>query len=78
MFILSVDQDIVITMPSSVVFAMNYNASTSTLTIEYVSGSVYEYKNVPEYVYEEMKKAKSKGKFLNQKIKDKYLYEKIK
>jgi len=62
-------------MPSSVVASIQYNASSSTLRVTYVSGVVYDYKNVPEEVYAAMKIAFSKGTFLNQHIKGKYAYE---
>ena len=65
-------------MPSSVVASIQYDASTSTLRVMYVSGVVYDYKNVPQEVYAAMKTAFPKGTFLNQRIKGKYAYEKIK
>jgi len=65
-------------MPSSVVAAIKYDADTSTLRVVYVSGSVYDYKKVPEEVYTLMKKASSKGEFLNKEIKPNYEFEKIK
>lgn len=64
-------------MPSSVVAAMKYNENTSTLRIIFVSGIVYDYKNVPGKLYKAMKATSSKGKFLNTKIKGKYEFEKI-
>ena len=65
-------------MPSSVVAAIRYDAPSSTLRVVYVSGSVYDYKKVPEKVYIEMKAASSKGEFLNKQIKPNYKFEKIK
>ena len=65
-------------MPSSVIAAIQYDTNSSTLQVVYVSGSVYHYKNVPEEVYNEMKKAFSKGEFLNKQIKPNYGFEKIK
>ena len=65
-------------MPSSVVAAIRYDVRTSTLRVVYVSGSVYDYKKVPEDVYTSMKKASSKGEFLNKQIKPNYEYEKVK
>lgn len=65
-------------MPSSVVAAIRYDASKSTLRVVYVSGAVYDYKKVPEEVYNEMKKAFSKGEFLNKEIKPNYKFEKVK
>lgn len=64
-------------MPSSVVAAIKYDVSTSTLRVIYISGSVYDYKDVPEKVYKEMKEAFSKGEFLNKHIKPNYEFEKI-
>jgi len=65
-------------MPSSVVAAIRYDANTNTLRIIYVSGSVYDYKNVPEKIFKEMKTTSSKGEFLNKQIKPNYEFEKIK
>ena len=65
-------------MPSSVVAAIKYDVNTSTLRVIYVSGSVYDYKDVPEKVYKEMKEAFSKGEFLNKRIKPTYEFEKVK
>jgi KTSC domain len=64
-------------MPSSVVSTMTYNPATSTLRIRFVSGSVYDYKNVPHKVYREMQAAESKGTFLNKYIKKDYAFKKI-
>jgi hypothetical protein len=65
-------------MPSSVVAAIKYNVALSRLRVIYVSGMVYDYKDVPEEVYLTMKTSFSKGAFLNQHIKGKYEFEKIK
>ena len=64
-------------MPSSVVSFISYNADTATLRITFVSGIIYDYKNVPEKVYHAMKTSGSKGTYLNQHIKGRYTFEKI-
>jgi hypothetical protein len=64
-------------MPSSVIAHFNYDEKTSTLRVKYVSGMVYDYKNVPEKVYREMKAYQSKGSYLNYYIKGKYDFEKV-
>jgi hypothetical protein len=64
-------------MPSSVVATMHYNAELSTLRVVFVSGLVYEYKNVPENVYLEMKYSGAKGVYLNRNIKGNYEYVKL-
>jgi len=65
-------------MPSSVVAAIKYDVSSSTLRVVYVSGAVYDYKEVPENIYNEMKTASSKGEYLNKQIKPNYKFEKVK
>ena len=64
-------------MPSSVVAGIRYEPDTNTLRVIYVSGSIYDYKDVPETVYKEMKAASSKGEFLNKRIKPIYKFEKV-
>jgi hypothetical protein len=64
-------------MPSSVIAGMSYNELSTTLRVTFVSGQVYEYKNVPEQVYLDMKRSGSKGTYLNQHIKGNYPFKKI-
>jgi hypothetical protein len=64
-------------MPSSVVAEIRYDSYSSTLRVIYVSGMVYDYKNVPAHVYTQMKNSFAKGTFLNQHIKGKYPFEKV-
>lgn len=64
-------------MQSSVVAAMKYDAKKSRLRVIYTSGNIYDYKKVPEEVYNEMKSASSKGEYLNKQIKPNYEFEKI-
>jgi len=65
-------------MPSSVIAHMIYHADTLTLRIIFVSGMIYDYKEVPETVYLAMKSSGSKGIYLNKYIKGHYAFEKIK
>lgn len=65
-------------MPSSVVAAIHYDEKTSKLRVIFQSGSIYDYLKVPEEVYNNMKKASSKGEFLNKEIKPNYEFEKVK
>ena len=64
-------------MPSSVVAAIRYDEKTSKLRVIFQSGNIYDYIKVPEEVYNNMKKASSKGEFLNKEIKPNYDFEKI-
>ena len=64
-------------MPSSVIAAFYYDKKSLVLKVVFLSGLIYDYKNVPEEVYQRMKAAESKGTFLNAEIKDHYDFEKI-
>jgi hypothetical protein len=65
-------------MPSTVVVSIAYDRATATLRICFVSGIVYDYKAVPEGVFEALIASDSKGRYLNQHIKGKYAFEKVK
>jgi hypothetical protein len=65
-------------MQSSVIADFKYNAKNELLRVTFVSGMVYDYKNVPENVVAEMKTAASKGTYLNRCIKGKFMFKKIK
>jgi lysyl-tRNA synthetase, class II len=54
---------------SSAIKRFRYNAGTKRLTIEFTSGSVYDYLEVPEAVYEGLKAAPSKGEYVTQSVK---------
>lgn len=64
-------------MPSSVISSYHFDPSTLTLKVVFLSGLIYEYQGVPESVYQEMKAVKSKGTFLNKRIKGFYSYRKL-
>jgi len=56
---------------SSTFSYIEYDESSSTLTISFRSGN-YDYPNFPKSLYEEFLAASSKGKFYNDHIKDKF------
>ena len=64
-------------MPSTVIASFKYDSDNHILQIRFVSGILYNYKNVPEELYDAMKKAFSKGIFFNEHIKDKFEFEKV-
>ncbi|HEY0432605.1 MAG TPA: KTSC domain-containing protein [Chitinophagaceae bacterium] len=64
-------------MPSAVIKSFEYDGTTGTLIITYVSGLVYAYDQVPEAEYAAFRTAFSKGHYLNAHIKGKYHYRKI-
>ena len=64
-------------MPSAVVSHMTYDPERRELTVTFVSGMVYLYKEVPESEYYAMKTSGAKGIYLNRHIKGKYKFEKL-
>lgn len=65
-------------MPSTVVAFMKYDPNSLQLKVKFISGSIYEYQQVPETIYQQMKISHSKGKFLNLYIKAQYEFKKLK
>ena len=61
---------------SSNISSIGYDEDSQTLEIEFHSGAVYQYFDVPSLVYQEMEAA-SKGQFLAQHIKGNYRYVKV-
>jgi hypothetical protein len=48
-----------------------------TLEIEFVSGSVYRYFDVPPRVHEDLMRADSHGRFFSKEIRGTYLYARL-
>ena len=57
-------------MPSSVIRKHHYEPDAEELTITFVTGRIYLYKEVPAEVYGEFCDAYSKGTFFNEHIRD--------
>lgn len=62
---------------SSNIRSIGYNAQLSVLEVEFASGDVYQYFNVPERLHHELMSASSKGQYLNEYIKFSYRYQKV-
>ena len=60
---------------SSNIASVGYDGSI--LEIEFNSGAIYQYENVPIRVYDVMMKADSVGKYFNAHIKSKYNYRRV-
>lgn len=61
---------------SSNLSSIGYDLDTSTLEIEFNSGMIYRYFEVPEHVYEDLMNAGSQGSFFSHNIKNTYHFEK--
>lgn len=62
---------------SSNIASIGYDADSQTLEIEFLNGGVYQYFDVPQYIYQELMGASSHGQYLAQNIKGGYRYSKV-
>lgn len=57
---------------SSNISSIGYEASNSTLEVEFHSGIIYQYSRVSERVYEDLMSARSHGAYFNDHVRDNY------
>ncbi|MDP1550293.1 MAG: KTSC domain-containing protein [Nitrosomonas sp.] len=62
---------------SSNVESIGYDEDSSTLEIEFKNGATYQYFDVPEVVFTELRDADSVGGYLAARIKGTYRYSKV-
>jgi hypothetical protein len=65
------------TPESSTIARFGYDDRTQILTVEFKSGGRYNYYDVPGGVFEQMRNAPSKGRYLAQQIKGRYRYARV-
>jgi KTSC domain len=65
-----------ITLGSSAIEAVTYDATNRTLDVQFREGHLYRYMHVPEFVYHALLKAESAGTFWN-KVKSQFDYAKL-
>lgn len=63
---------------SSMIRSVGYDEASRTLEIEFNSGDVYQYFEVPGDVYRQMMSASSLGRFFLSEIRGAYQYTKMK
>ena len=63
---------------SSVLASAGYDVETQLLEIEFHSGAIYRYLEVPEEIYRRLLAAESKGHFFGANIRDKFRSERVK
>lgn len=66
-----------ISVSSSNIAAIGYDVQSSTLEIEFLNGSIYQYFDVAENVYNELMQAGSIGAYLNSYIKGNYRFSRV-
>lgn len=62
------------TPESSNIARFAYSSESQVLTVEFKNGGTYNYFDIPEIIFEQMKSASSRGQFLAQQIKGAYRY----
>lgn len=65
------------TPDSSTILRIGYEADAQVLTVEFKAGTTYNYYDVPEVIFEQMKIAPSKGQFLAHQVKGAYRYARV-
>lgn len=63
---------------SSNLKTVGYDQKTNVLEIEFHSGGVYQYLNVPESMYQALLNAASKGAYFHGNIKERFRYKRVK
>jgi hypothetical protein len=66
-----------INVSSSNVSQIGYDDANQILYVRFLSNSLYVYKDVPQWIYEELKDAPSVGSYLHRNVKNIYAYERI-
>jgi hypothetical protein len=62
---------------SSNIRSVGYESTTHTFEIEFHSGGIYKYFDVPESVHVGLLNAASKGSYFHDQIKDRYRYRRV-
>lgn len=62
---------------SSNLAEVGYDSPTQTLEVCFKSGRTYQYFDVPEGIYNDLKAAGSPGGYLNREIKGNYRYARV-
>lgn len=62
---------------SSNIESIGYDSNSQTLEIEFLNGSIYQYFDVPQHIFDELMSADSHGKYLEANIKGHYKYSKV-
>jgi hypothetical protein len=62
---------------SSNIVSVGYDAPSETLEVEFMSGAVYQYYNVPQSIYDAFIVAPSAGQFFAYQIKNAFPYSRV-
>lgn len=62
---------------SSNIQSIGYDEANQDVYVQFINGSIYVYKGVPIYEYENLRDAPSLGSYLHRNYKNVYAYERI-
>lgn len=62
---------------SSTLASVSYSADQRILDVEFCSGAVYRYFDVPTDIYSQLLEAESKGRFFNANVRNCFCYREI-
>jgi len=62
---------------SSAIRSIGYDPRNQILGVEFNSGRIYRYLDVPEFLYRGFSLARSKGEYLNSRISDRFRSEEL-
>ncbi len=62
---------------STTIKSVGYESRTKILEIEFRSGAVYQYLDVPKKVHDGLRRAESKGQYFNVEIRDEYAFVRV-
>jgi len=66
-----------ISVSSTNIVSIGYDVANQILEIEFNSGDVFQYYNVPEGIYESLMSSNSHGSFFHQNIRNEFQYQKM-
>jgi hypothetical protein len=66
-----------VSVNSTMLRSVGYDATTRTLQVEFNSGVIYQYYDVPAEVYERLIAADSHGRYFNAHVRDQYRYDRM-
>lgn len=62
---------------STTMKSVGYDSRSRVLEIEFNSGSVYQYLEVPARVFQQLLSAESKGRYFNDEVREDYAYVQV-
>jgi len=66
-----------IPVSSSNIASIGYETDSQTLEVEFNNGTIYQYYDVPEHIYDELLSSSSVGSYFNQQVKSNYSYSQV-